>query len=114
MSITLRGLLIISALFTFIYIAHKIRKSQIRIYDAIYWIFSSFLFLFMSIFPRVMSELAFMLGVKSPVNFVYLIIIFLLFIKCFMLSIKLSVMEEKFKDFVEEYTVRDQLKGDRL
>lgn len=107
MSIYLRIILIISSLGTFWYIARKLKKSQVQIPDSIFWILSAALILFMSLFPDVVCRITYMIGIESPVNGIFLVIIFILLIKSFFLSIKISQLEYKIKRLVEEIGVRN-------
>ena len=97
MSATLRVLLILVSVMTAVFMARKLRKSQMQVFDTIYW----YLFLLILIG---------MIGVDSPVNLVYLVMIFLLFVQCFLLSTKVSGLEEKVKNLVEELAVRENIK----
>ncbi len=109
MSFIMRCLLIIVSLLTFIYITHNLKKSRIQVMDATYWILVSFFLLILSIFPGFASNLSMILGIESPINFVFLSIIFILLVHEFRVSIKLSKLEDKNKEFIEEIAVREKL-----
>ena len=80
MSIVLRiALIVVSALVRY-FVLKKIRKAQLEIDDSIYWIVFSVLLLVISIFPGIAIEASKLLGVRSPANFVFLVMIFLLLI----------------------------------
>lgn len=113
MSIILRILLLIVSILTFIYIIRKLRKAQVQIADVVFWLFFSLILLLMSIFPSSIIYMTKLLGVLSPVNFVYLVMIFLLFIRCFLLSIRVSCLEEKLKNLVEELAILEILKNEK-
>lgn len=110
MSPQLRILLIIVSFLTTIFVLRKIRKSQMKINDAIPWIVMPIMLLLLSFFPQIASFVAVLLGIESPVNFVYLFVIFLLIIMIFSLSIKLSKLEYKLTCLVEEVAIRERLK----
>lgn len=93
MSITLRIILIASSVLAGVYSVHEIRKSQVKIGNAIFWFALTALFIILSIFPQLVISLADLIGVESPVNLLYLIIIFLLFYKVFTLSVKVSKLD---------------------
>lgn len=80
--------------------------------DTIFWIGMSLLLVILSIFPKLASQVSKRIGIDSPVNFVYLVIIFLLLIKCFLLSIKVSQIEDKFNNLVQEIAIRDNKKNE--
>jgi hypothetical protein len=103
----LRIALILFSILSTIYTLLKIRKSQILIGDAIYWIVFSFGLVVLSIFPNVAVFGAKLLGITSPVNFVFLVVLFFLIIKLFTLSIEMSIYKSKLRMFIEEYSVRE-------
>ena len=96
-SVQIRVLLIVFSIITAIGILKKIRKSACRISDALYWVGLSLLLILFGVFPQIPIWLSGILGVESPVNLVYLVIIFLLLIKIFELSVKVSLMSHKFE-----------------
>lgn len=109
MSIVLRILLFVVSSFTMIFIVRKIRKSQMQVLDAMFWLVLSVGVFLMSLLPQIVTSLAKAIGVISPVNFVFLIIQFLLIGKCFSLSVRISCLEEKIKELVEELAIRKKV-----
>ncbi len=105
MSIVLRVLLITISVLAGIYSVRQIRKSQVKIGNAIFWFALTFLFLIISIFPQIIIFLADLIGVESPVNLVYLIMIFLLFYKVFTLSVKMSKLEHMINILTSENAI---------
>ena len=61
----------------------------------------------MSIFPRLVEWGTKLTGVQSPVNFVFLSILFILIIKLFRMTIKISQIENKFQSFVQAYALNE-------
>lgn len=111
MSVILRILLLTASIMTASYIARKLRKAQMQVDDATFWLLFSLILVIMSIFPELITGFADLIGVQSPVNFVFLVIIFLLFIRCFILSVRVPGLEEKVKNLVEESAVRENIKA---
>lgn len=107
---TLRILLLATSVVTAAYIGRGLRKSQIRIADTLYWLFFAAVLVFMGAFPSAVFWLAKTLGIMTPVYFVFLVMIFLLAIRCFLLSLQVSWLEEKLKAFIEETAVREAMK----
>lgn len=105
MSLALRGLLLAGAMLMAAYILREIRKSQMRIEDALYWIFSAFLFVLLGACPGVAVWAAELIGVQSPANLVFLVTIFLLLVKAFSLSRKVSMLEHKLQHFAQTYAI---------
>lgn len=81
----LRTALIVISLLTLWYTARKIRKSQLQIEDSIFWMAFPAALVILSVFPGIATWAAKMLGVQSPVNFIFLAVIFILIVKIFSL-----------------------------
>ena len=102
MTTILRIVLIITCLLTCYYTLHKIRKAQMQIEDSIFWILISVLLVFISLFPGIAYNISSLLGIGSPVNFVFLAMIFILLFKVFSMSIKISQLEYKIRNLVQQ------------
>ena len=101
MSLVLRIALIVVSLLVVIFVIKKIRKTQLHIDDAIYWIVFSALLFIISVFPEIAIWAAKVLGIQSPANFVFLFVIFMVFIKLFDLAIELSVQKHRLNRLVQ-------------
>ncbi len=111
MSVILRAILCIASLLTCVYIARKLRKSQIQVTDTVFWLGLSILLIILSIFPETASYLSIIIGFQAPVNFIFLLMIFLLLARCFLLSIRVSQMEDRLRTLVEELAIQEANKG---
>ena len=112
MSIVLRVLLIIGSLIAVIYVLRKIRMSQMKVMDALYWFVFMVVLLIISLIPDIVISMAAIIGVESPVNLIYLIILGLIIIKCFTLSLKNSRLEYKVTLLTEEIAIwRNQMES---
>lgn len=111
MSLALRVMLFLASLITCAYIARKLRKSQIQVMDTVFWIGLSVVFIILSIFPSIASALSFLMGFQAPVNFIFLLMIFLLLIRSFLMSIRISQLEDRIKNLTEELAIRESDKG---
>ncbi len=117
MSWIFRGLLILVSFFVVVFVLKKIRKTQLHIDDAIYWIVFAVLLLVLSIFPDIAIWVSELLDIESPANFVFLFIIFVILIKLFHLAIDLSVQKQRLNRLVQklalnEKDARDEKKED--
>lgn len=110
MSVWLRIFLIGFSLGTFGFIVRKIKKSQMQVMDCVFWILTSVIIIILSVFPGIAIILSDFLEIQSPVNFIFLAIIFILLLRCFLSSIKISQLEYKIKRLTEEIGVRENLK----
>lgn len=105
MSIALRFMLMLGSAILFIFIARKLKKSQLQLMDAFFWIVFSFVILVLSLFPDLGIILADLLGVQSASNFIFLCIITLLLIKSFLQAIKVSSLEQKVINLTQEIAI---------
>ena len=74
--------------------------------DAIFWIFVAVVLCTLSLFPEIVYKLTDVIGVMSPANLVFLIVIFILLEKVFTLSIIVSQLEEKVAVLSSEVALR--------
>lgn len=114
MSITFRVLLLVAAFVTAAWILRKISKLKVKMEDAIFWIVFAGILCVLAIFPEVCYWLTNALGVISPANLIFLVIIFLLIEKVFTLSILVSQMEEKIEVLSAELALRNHSAEKRL
>ena len=102
MSIVLRISLIAVSFLVLLFGLKKIRRSQLYIDDAIYWIVSAVLLLIISIFPQIAIFASELFGIQSPANFVFLFMIFIVLIKLFNMAIELSVQKHRLNRLVQK------------
>jgi len=102
MELAQRILLMCACVITFGYVVWKVRKSQVKIEDTIFWILFALFLLLLSLFPAVVLFISGVLGFDSPANLVFLVIIFLLLVKMFFMSVQISAMDNKIKEMVQE------------
>ncbi len=108
-----RGLiiaLIAACVVTAIFVFRKIKKSQFKIGDTLYWLFFSIFLLLMSIFPKVVYWVSDLIGFESPSNFIFVVIIFLLLIKIFLLDARVAKTEDKLTKLAQKYAIDNETK----
>ena len=105
MSLTLRIILMMASVASFFGVLRKIYKSQVTLKDSVFWILSSLMLVIMGVFPNLMTWASNLIGVASPVNFVFLCIIFVLLVKVFLLSISVSQLEYKLQQLVQHEAI---------
>ena len=106
-------LIVVSILSTW-YILKKIRQSKLQIEYAIFWIIFSGVLVIISLFPWLVSLFTRLLGMQLPVNFVFMVFIFILLVKLFMMTIELSTQENKVKDLTQELALAEKERRDEL
>lgn len=107
MPLSIRLICVIGAAITFIAIVTRVRRSRVRIQDAIFWILLSFALLVVAIFPGIAFFFAQLLGFQSPSNFVFLVVITILLIKEFTNTLSISALNSRIDQLVQEQALRD-------
>ena len=92
MTLVFRVVLIVVSLLTTFYILKKIRQSKLQIEYAIFWILFAGVLIVFSLFPWLVTLFTRMLGMQLPVNFIFMLFIFVLMVKLFLMTIELSTL----------------------
>lgn len=108
MSITLRIVLIALSVLSLGYVIRKIRFSKMQIEYALFWIVLSIFFIILAVFPSIAYLATRLLGVMSTANLIFLVIIGILLLKVFMMTIELSVLENKVRDLVQQLGIDEK------
>ena len=112
-SIGFRAILIMISILTLSYILKKIRDAKLEIEHALFWLGFAGIIFILSIFPSCVYWLTDLLEIQSPVNFVFLAIIFILIIKDFSTTLQLSKLENKVKNLTQEIALREKEKEEK-
>ena len=112
MTLVFRVILIVVSLYTTYYILQRIRQSKLQIEYAIFWILFSGVLIVFSLFPWLVSMFTRMIGMQLPVNFIFLLFIFVLMVKLFFMTIELSTLENKVKDLTQELALEEKARAD--
>ena len=107
MSFTLRILLLVLSFVSALWILWKIRKLKVKMEDAIFWIFFAAVLCLLGLFPEITYKLTSLVGMMSPANLIFLIVIILLLEKVFTLSVIVSQLEDKLTVITAELAIRD-------
>ncbi len=105
MSLTIRICLIVFSILVFVLMMRRIRKEKVLIADAVFWIILSGALLVLSIFPQIVIFAADLLGFQSTTHLVFLLMIFVLLIKMFMMSLHLSHIDCKLRSTVQALAI---------
>ena len=111
MSLVLRIALIVVSSLVVVFVLKKIRKTQLHISDALYWIFAAILLLCISIFPQIAILASDALGIMSAANFVFLVMIFLILVKLFNVAIELSIQKERLNRLAQKLALLHERNG---
>lgn len=90
------------------YVGHKIRIAALRIENGIIWVLLSVGLVIIAIRPEIIYAIGGLLGIISPVNLVYLIVIAFLLLSVFHNSIRISMLESRVAQLTQEIALRDE------
>ena len=105
MSLTLQITLILMSILLFLILIRNVKKGKLRSDYAIGWIICSILLIIVSIFPQIAYFGAKVLGVISTANIVFAFMILMLIILVYVLFSKVSILEEKQKNLIQELAI---------
>ena len=119
MTMLLRVVLIVVSVATTWMILRRIRTSKMRIEDSIFWIGFSCMLILFSLFPQIVYLMTDLTGIQTPVNFIFLFIIFVLILRLFRITVKLSQLETRVREMamhlaLEEKSRRRQGRESRM
>lgn len=112
LSWSFRLLLFMGSVIVFAVISQCIRKRKIQMRDGIFWIGIGFLLILVSVFPILAVWAAKFIGIQSPSNCVFFILIFLLGCHQFHLTIKISQMDMKNSKLTQNIAIHRALENE--
>ena len=108
MTLVLRILLLIGALFAMGIVINSVRKSKIRISDSVYWVVSAGILVLFALIPQLAYFFSGIFGFMSPANFVLLLVIVMILIRLFHQSCAISKLTYKVEQLSAELALRDK------
>ena len=105
MSGALRILMILGAVFRMVFMIKKIRQAKVKIEYTVFWIIFSGILVLMGIFPQLFYWVSELLGFQAPINMIYLVIIFVLIVKLFLISVQISQLENKVDSLTQQVAI---------
>ena len=108
MTLVLRILLLIGALFAMGIVINSVRKSKIRISDSVYWVVSAVILVLFALIPQLAYFFSGLFGFMSPANFVLLLVIVMILIRLFHQSCAISKLTYKVEPLSSELALRDK------
>lgn len=103
-----RVVLVIVSIGTLMTVLKRIRKAKLMIEDSMYWILLAMMFVVFALFPVVPDTMARLLGIYSTANFLFLFMIFLLLMRMFAMSMRISTLEDKLRKLVQDRALYDK------
>ena len=108
MTLVLRILLLIGALFAMGIVINSVRKSKIRISDSVYWVVSAGILILFALIPQLAYFFSGLFGFMSPANFVLMLVIVMILIRLFHQSCAISKLTFKVEQLSAELALRDK------
>ena len=109
MSIAFRITLIIVSVFTLLYMCKKVKQEKLQIEYSIFWTLFAIMLVLFSIFPQIADWMSELVGVYST----FLLIIFILLVKCFQLTMDISKLDNKVKELVQKIAIDEKEKREQ-
>ena len=97
--------LFIGTTITILFIIFTVIKTRMNIRYAIVWILWGIVMLILSVYPTIIDKASELLGIAVPVNTVFLIFIFLLYLMSFYLFLKVSHLSNEIKNLTYQLAV---------
>ncbi len=108
MDLTLRLWLLAGVIVYFAVILVALRKKSLTLKYSLLWMFSAFLLLITVIFPQVIDGVTKLLGIASPVNAVFTIILFLVLMILISLSVIVSKQHAQIKKLIQSVALLEK------
>ena len=113
MSIIFRIVLIVVSLGTMGYMLRKIHQAKMQIEDSLFWFLFSALLLVLCVFPQIATWATRLLGMMSTSNFIFLFIIFVLLVRMFHMTLKISQLDDRLKNFAQKMAIEENLREEQ-
>lgn len=102
---------IILSIIIIIYLIKNIKDNKLDLVESIFWLSSSFVILFLSVFPKSIDYFALFIGVNYPPSLLFVICILFLVFMNFRMSKKIAKQEEKIVSLAQEVSILKQRKN---
>lgn len=112
LSWSFRILLFVGSVTVFLIISQCIRKKRMQMKDGIFWIVLGFLLILISVFPVLAVWASRLLGIQSPSNCVFFLIIFLMGCHQFCLTIRVSQLDMKNSELTQNIAIQRTLEDE--
>lgn len=106
-------LLVAGAALTLAFVILKVRKSEIKTSDTVFWFLFVACLLLLAIFPQIAFWLSDVFDVQSPANLVFLVIVAILLIKEFTASVEIAKLRSKVTYLVQEIALMENEEEDQ-
>lgn len=104
----LQIILFLFSILFFMIILFFIKKSKISLDLASVWVLWGCGLILISIFPNIVEFTSNILGIKTTINALYLIMIFILYCLVFYLFLKISILEDKLRSLIQIIALKNK------
>lgn len=104
------AMLLVGAALTFCLILRKIRCSEVTIADSTLWFLFALSLVLMGAFRGIPFFFAGLLGIESPVNFVFLYVIAVLVIREFYTTVEVSQLRAKVRNLAQNEALAEAIR----
>ena len=112
MSWSMRTLLLLGSVMTAVYVLRKVRKSKMRTEASVFWLLFSVVLVLLGLFPEIAIGVSEWVGIQSPANLVYLVVIFLLIIKLFLMDHQIAKLQDQLTH-VAQHIAMEELENEK-
>ncbi len=107
MSITLRLGLVIGAAVIFALVCVQVSRRRIRVSDSVFWVVFSAILLLIAIVPQIAFGLAQLMGIVSPSNLVFAVMLGILIVIDIQSSSKISMLTDRLQDLASRVALME-------
>lgn len=112
MPLGLRLFLIVGSLAAAVNVLRRVRKSRMTMENSIFWVLFSLVLVLLGAIPEIAEWFSGLLGVQSPVNLVYLMVIFLLLVRVFIQDQRLARQESQITRMAQTMAIGETTRTD--
>lgn len=110
MSLPLRIILIVISLLFVSLVFYTVNRKHMQLSDSLVWLLVSFLMIVLAFFPRIGIWLSRLVGIETPVNFIYLVGIVVLLVLVFHLTVQHSKVKQQVIAIIQEISIENYLR----
>lgn len=109
MTLLFQTILIIASIALAILMVRRVAQTRAKIEDSIFWLALCFVIILLGVFPDIATYFASLIGIISSTNFIFLFFIFVLIVKLFFTSMRVSKLEMQIQELSQSIALS---KGD--
>lgn len=108
MTLLFQCILIVTSIALAILMLRRVAQTRAKIEDSIFWLALCFLLILLGLFPGIATYCASLIGVISSTNFIFLFFIFVLIVKLFFTSMRVSKLEMQIQELSQSIALAER------